>query len=140
MRKRSMDYFILIATLILVVFGLIMVFSATYYSSVTKNGDGYYYFKQQIFGAGLGIGLMLFVAFLPPEKLSALLKKVKYLLVILSAVLLALVFVPGIGVEVNGAARWIDLGFINLQPSEVAKFSIIIFVAAICAANKEKML
>ena len=51
MRKHSMDYFILITTLVLVAFGLIMVFSATYYSASIKQDDGFYYLNRQHIGA-----------------------------------------------------------------------------------------
>ena len=49
----------------------------------------------------------------------------------LSAILLALVLIPGIGREVNGSRRWLDLGFMNMQPSEVAKIFVPIYYAAI---------
>lgn len=61
------------------------------------------------------------------------LKKAKYPVIISSLILLALVFVPKLGVESFGAKRWINLGFFTIQPSEYAKFGFVIFAAAVCA-------
>lgn len=61
------------------------------------------------------------------------LKKAKYPVMISSLILLALVFVPKLGVESFGAKRWINLGFFTIQPSEYAKFGFVIFAAAVCA-------
>lgn len=133
MRKHSMDYTILIPAIVLVVFGLIMVFSATYYSAEAKNDDGFYYFKKQIIGAIIGLVLMIIASFFPYQKLA----KIKVPLVILALLLVIAVFIPGIGTNINGSSRWINIGGFSLQPSEVAKLALIIFIAATCAANQK---
>jgi cell division protein FtsW len=139
MQRGSIDYSLLIATMVLVAFGLIMVFSSSYYmaqSSELYDYDGLALFKKQLIGAALGIAFMVFFIFFDYKKLIRL----KYLLLILSLILLVIVFIPGIGIDVNGASRWIRLGSLpQMQPSEVAKFSVIIFTAATIYVNRNRM-
>ncbi len=137
-RKRTMDYAILITTLILVCFGVIMVFSASYYlaeSSSMYNNDGLYFFKKQIFGAVLGLIGMIGFSFFNYRYLA----KLKYPLIIVALVLLAVVLVPGVGQDINGSSRWIIIAGQSVQPSEITKFALIVFVAATISVNKERM-
>ncbi len=129
------DYILSILVISLVLFGVIMVYSASSYSaSVYYNNEFYYMFKQ-IIGAVLGIAVMIICSHIDYH----LLLKFRYLLLILAYVLLILVFIPGIGVENYGAKRWINLPFFTIQASEIAKFAFIIFAAAYMSKNYKKM-
>lgn len=119
----------------LTIFGCIMVYSASSYSAQYHYGNQYFFLYKQIFGVVIGIALMLILSFVDYHKL----KKIKWALVIISAVLLALVFVPGIGTESYGAKRWISLLGFSLQPSEIAKFALVVFCAAYLSEHHDKI-
>lgn len=115
---------ILISVLLLAVFGCIMVYSASYYLSLLA-GNKYRYLIKQIVGVVLGIVGMMFFSIFPYQNL----KKFKWWAVVISMLLLACVFIPGIGIENYGARRWIGLGGFSFQPSEIAKFALVLFCA-----------
>lgn len=129
----------LLATFAIIAYGLLMVFSASYYkaqSSALYDYDGLYLFKRQAFGAMTGTAAMIILASTDYHKLQ----EWKYWILLVALVLLALVFVPGIGVSTNGATRWIKLGPLpNIQPAEVAKFALVIFTAATIYVNRKRM-
>jgi len=137
MNKRAFDYTLLVVAIVLVMFGIVMVFSASFYyaeNSANTGYDGYFYFKKQITGAAFGLVAMIALMFFDYNRL----KKLRFWLLGVGALLMALVFVPGIGVELNGSRRWINLG-IQLQPVELWKLALIIFMAAGISINKDKM-
>lgn len=117
---------LLITTLILVLFGLVMVYSASYYSAGLNYGNEYHFLIKQAFGAVFGLGAMMFAYYFDYHKF----KKFKWWIVGICLILLALVFVPVIGVENYGAKRWINLGLFTIQPSELAKFGFVVFASA----------
>lgn len=129
----------IVALLILVVlvaaFGVLMVYSASYYAAEKQFGDAFYFMKKQLVGFILGVVAMLAAGFFPYRNL----KKLKWPALIVSLALLAAVFIPGLGVENYGATRWIGLGSITIQPSEIAKFGFIIFAAAYASEKPERM-
>lgn len=106
--------------------GLIMIASAGVVYGRVRFGDDYYFLKQQLFGLGVGL-LFLYI-----------LQKIDYHIwqrfvvpiFILAIALLVLVFIPGFGTTVYGAARWVELGPLSFQPSEVMKFAIILYLSA----------
>lgn len=116
-------------------FGVLMVYSASYYAAEKQFGDAFYFMKKQLVGFILGIVALLAAGFFPYRNL----KKLKWPALIVSLALLAAVFVPGLGVENYGATRWIGLGPITIQPSEIAKFGFIIFAAAYASEKPERM-
>lgn len=126
MKGKPPDFIIFFTTLVLVGLGLVMVFSSSAYTSGELRGDGYYFLKRQAFWAFLGMFAMVFFANFDYWKL----KKYARLALIINFVLLGLVFVPGIGVELSGAARWIGIGGYTVQPSEFTKLALILFTAA----------
>ncbi len=130
---KSLSVFLLVCGL--AIFGCIMVYSASSYIANYRYSNPYFYLTKQIIGAVLGIIAMFVCSFINYQKL----KKLKWWLVIISAILLVLVFVPGIGVENYGAKRWLNLGFFTIQPSEFAKFALVIFAAAYLSDNYEKI-
>lgn len=130
---KSLSVFLLVCGL--AIFGCIMVYSASSYIANYRYSNPYFYLTKQIIGAVLGIIAMFVCSFINYQKL----KKLKWWLVIISAILLVLVFVPGIGVENYGAKRWLNLGFFTIQPSEFAKFALVLFAAAYLSDNYEKI-
>ncbi len=138
MVKRSFDYTLLVLTIVLVLFGIVMVFSASFYSaenSRNTNYDGYFYFWKQVSGAAIGLVAMIAAMFFDYNKFM----KLRFIIMGVGLVLMVLVFVPGIGIEVNGSRRWVNLYFLDLQSVEVLKFAIIVFMAAGISINQEKM-
>ena len=135
MKVKSNYLFVFLIVLGLTIFGCIMVYSASSYSAQYHYGNQYFFLYKQIFGVVIGIALMLILSFVDYHKL----KKFKWALAIISAVLLVLVFVPGIGTESYGAKRWISLLGFSLQPSEIAKFALVIFCAAYLSDNHDKI-
>ena len=128
------DYFLLFAVIVLAVVGTIFIYSASNYSAEATYGDPYYFVKKQVIGIMLGIAAMTATALFDYKKLSAFSIPVS----IISVVLLILVFVPGLGVENYGARRWIGFGSFTLQPSEIAKFALILFSATYVAKHPDR--
>ena len=112
-------------TILLSLAGMAFIYSASRYSAAIESGDAFFYVKKQAIAFAIGLFLMFAVRIFDVEKL----KKAKYPVMISSLILLALVFVPKLGVESFGAKRWINLGFFTIQPSEYAKFGFVIFAA-----------
>jgi cell division protein FtsW len=129
------DYILLAVTMILVAFGILMVYSASMYSAQKNYGSEYYFMFKQLVGAVLGFVAMTALTFTDYHILG----KLRYIILGGSLVLLVLVFIPGVGVENYGARRWINLPFFTLQASEFAKFGFIIFTAFYMSKHHKKM-
>lgn len=121
--------------LALVVFGCIMVYSASYYSAQYHFNNKYFFLFKQIMGVVLGICAMTFFIFFDYH----LLAKYKWWIIGLTILLLLLVFVPGLGMESYGAKRWVSILGFSIQPSEIAKFALVIFTASYMSENHEKV-
>lgn len=130
---RKIDILLLICVVALTFFGLFMIYDTSSFVAFRDFGDKYHYVKDQFVWILLGLVALSFFSFFDYHKLYSL------ALPILSVtlLLLILVFVPGIGVALLGAHRWIDLGFSLLQPAEFVKLALAIYLAA-WFSNKEK--
>lgn len=133
--RRMGNLSIPVAALLLAAFGVLMVYSASFYTAQHQTGDEFFYMKKQLAGLALGCIAMAVTAIFPYRKL----KKLKWPALILSLVLLAAVFVPGLGVENYGATRWIGLGLITIQPSEIAKYGFVLFAAAYASEKPQRL-
>ena len=133
--KTLPDFWIIGCLLVLVVFGCIMVYSASMYSAELNFGNKFFFLKKQVIGAVLGVCGMIVMMFVPYEKL----KKWGLISVCISAILLLLVFVPKIGIENYGARRWVNLGVITIQPSELAKVSFVLYSSSVMCDITTKM-
>ncbi len=131
------DISVLFLTVALAAFGVIAIYSASRYVAKTQYSDEWYFVKKQLIGLFLGIAAMLGCGRLNYRKLRG--KKVRWIALILPIVLLALVFVPGVGKSNYGATRWIGIGGITIQPSELAKYGFAIFAAAYMADDIGKV-
>lgn len=116
---------------------MLAIYSASSYVAKTQYGDEWYFVKKQLIGFVLGLVAMLFCAKFDYQKLKG--KKVRWVALILPVILLALVFVPGIGKTNYGATRWIGIGSFTIQPSELAKYGFVIFAAAYMAEDMGRM-
>ena len=123
MSKTSLVLCILVVFLAL--FGILMVYSASFYSAQKNYNNPYFFLIKQAFGFFIGLIFMILFSKIDYNKLQ----KFSNLLFIASIILLVLVFIPGIGVENYGAKRWIRLPGFTIQPSEIAKFAFVMFAA-----------
>ena len=134
-RIPRIDYWLVVSVMILATLGLVMVASASITFADRELGQPFYYaFRQAIFiGLGLALGVLLFkVRLVELERLGMVL--------LLSAfAMLLLVLVPGVGVEVNGAARWMNAGLFRLQVSEPAKLMFIVYLASYLARHGDEV-
>lgn len=126
---------VLLVTMLLLVFGLLMMTSASVEIAQSRHGDPLYFLKRQSLFAGMGVGLMFLLMLVPINFWNRL----NWLLLIGSYAMLILVLLPGIGREVNGSMRWIDLGFVGLQPSEPAKVLLVIYLASYLDRHRERV-
>ncbi len=129
--ENYMDYSLLFIVLFLLGFGLIMVYSTSSYEANLDYGDSAYYLKKQLFASILGLVAMIVVSNIPYH----FWERFAVLGYIVSAVLILLI-IP-FGHEAGGAKRWLYIGPISLQPAEVAKLCMILFLASmICTMGK----
>ena len=115
---------IIISTLLLSIFGIVMIYSASSYSAELHTGDAFFYVKKQIIGFVAGLVTMCLGYLVKEEWLN----KCKWVILALSMILLLVLFIPGVGQSSYGATRWINLGFITFQSSEIIFKSSIHFV------------
>ncbi len=117
---------LLVVMFLLMTIGLLMMTSASVEIANGEYNDPFFYFKRQLFFSVLTAVIVVITLTIPVRAWYSISLPV----LLLSFALLALVLVPGVGRVVNGSARWIDLGFYNLQPSELAKIFIVVYLAA----------
>ena len=129
------DVWIATATGFLVVFGLVMVFNSSYFYAQERFADPWLFTRKHVVSIGLGVLALLVARRIPTWTW----RRLAYPLLALSLVALAAVLVPGIGVVRGGARRWIDLGFLTIQPSEVAKLAIALYLAHSLAKKGERV-
>lgn len=127
------DKVLLIIVFLLVITGLVILYSTSAYNGQIKFGDAFYYLKKQFFATSLGMAGMYAVA-----KTDYHIWKKMAIPAYAGAILLC-VAVIFVGKEYNGSKRWLSLGPFSFQPSEYAKIALIIFLAWIVTKNAEKI-
>ena len=139
-RKRTseqtatpVDRGVLLSTFFLLGIGLLMVGSAGVAYGDIRFDDGYFFFKRQLIGVALGLALLYLCQKIP----YAFFRKIAVPLFLTGIVLLVLVLVPGIGTSASGASRWVALGPVSFQPSEVMKLGLIVYFAAFFSGSHE---
>ncbi len=149
--KQTFDYTMIVTLVLLVAIGLVMVFSSSYYVAEINGESQFHYFLKQLICVGLGGLSMLLFMFtdyhiyqeLPLKNPGAhpFLAKIKpyWIALAIGFLALGLVFVPGIGVDINGSKRWLNIAGISIQPSEILKMGVIIFMACSISRNPRKM-
>jgi cell division protein FtsW len=126
---------LLTAALILLAFGVVMVYSASSARNVLGGGDGTQFLVRYLAFGAFGLVVMHVLS----RRGVALLRQLTPLLLIGSFGLLLLVLVPGIGISVNGARRWIGPGTLSFQPSEVMKLALVLYVAQFLASHPRRI-
>ena len=134
--KLKYYHFLPILVIILALIGLVFIYSASCYSAEIEFGDKFFYVKKQ----GLSLVAGIIFMFLGMKLKTEWLMKFKWVIFAISAILLALVFIPGLGMESYGATRWLNLGVFTIQPSEISKFGFMIFLAGYLCEHSAKKL
>lgn len=132
-RRYKFNWALFVIMMILVTLGCVFVYSASFYGAQLVYGDSFFFLKKQIFGVAVGLVCYVLFSLLNYN----ILQKFKWPFTVLAMILLGLVFVPKIGVTNYGATRWINLGVITFQPSEIAKFAFILFSASVLSKSAE---
>jgi cell division protein FtsW len=129
------DWGIFIAVTFLISMGTLMVYSTSSVFALEKFGDPNYFLKRH--AIYLSIGLLLMFALMKINYVY--LRKIVYPAYIFGLLILVLVLIPGIGKEVSGARRWLELGSWTFQPSEIAKFILVLYLAHSLTKKKDKV-
>lgn len=135
-KKKPLDYGLLIVVMILLAFGLVMVLSASAPYSLRTEGDSYFYAKKQLNFAILGVVLMLIISKIDYKIYKGRIANIAMMGALL---LLVAVLIPGIGITRNDATRWLGIGGLQFQPSEIMKIALIIFLAAKISKDPKKL-
>ncbi|SVD51230.1 uncharacterized protein METZ01_LOCUS404084, partial [marine metagenome] len=125
LKKLHCDSVLFFTVIVLVFIGLVMVFSSSGVYAMEKYDDPYYFLKRQALWAFLGTLVMLATRKMDYRNLG----KYTYPIVVITFLMLIAVMMPGLGKEVGGARRWLVLGGLTFQPSELAKFALVLFIA-----------
>lgn len=134
--ERTPQYLVLVAAVaVLNIIGCVMVLSASSVSSLRSYGSWSYFFQRQLLWTVLGVAAFVAVSRLDHR----LLRRAVVPLLAVTVVLLVLVLVPGVGVEVGGARRWLGVGSWRLQPSELAKLALLVFAADVLARRADEL-
>lgn len=126
-QQRFLDLPLLVVVSTLLIFGLVIVYDVSVIQAYRDFDDPNYYIRQQLIWAMLGLLAAAFFAYLPYQ----ILRKFSFPFLAFSLILLLAVLIPGLGTEAGGARRWLNLGFLTIQPAEVFKFSAVLWLATI---------
>lgn len=135
MKKKNMDYILFIAVILISIFGVIMIYSASSIWAEFKFHDAFKYIKQQ----GMFLIIGIFITLITSKIDLNILKNKANLILGICFLLLLLVLIPGIGSVRNGSRSWFGIGGLGIQPSEFAKIGLIIYTAKYLAHNQRNM-
>lgn len=133
-REKAIDVTLLAGVLLLVIFGLFMLYSTSSYNGEVKFDDKFYYLKKQLFATVLGLFVMYILAEIDYHTWENFAVPAYVISLILSALVLF------IGDEYNGSKRWLSLGPLSFQPAEYAKIAVILFTAYVITNSRKKMI
>lgn len=132
---KKVDYLLLIAIILISIFGIIMITSASYVWSLYKFNDAFKFTKHQLLFWIIGLIILIFTSKIPYQKYF----KLSNIFFLISVILLILVIIPGIGTIRNGSRSWFGIGTLGIQPSEAAKISLIIFTSKYLINNEKNL-
>lgn len=132
-KLNNFDFQFFAIVMSLLIFGLIMVFSASSASAHHFQKNALYFIERQGIYAVIGIIGMLYISKVDYKKIQAMTP----MLLTISLVLVILVLIPGIGKVINGARRWLGVGSLTIQPSEIVKYTLPLFLAHCLSLRKE---
>ena len=133
--KRGIDKTLLIAVIVIAIFGLVMIYSASYIWAEYKFADPFKFVKMQGIFFLIGLCLLYFLSKIDYH----LYYKYANLILIICGILLILVLIPGLGSVRNGSRSWFGIGSLGIQPSEFAKIGLIIYVSKYLTNNEKNM-
>jgi cell division protein FtsW len=135
-RKTGADHLLILSIMVLLGTGLVTLYSASPgFSERFFDGDKYYLIRQQLLYSGLGLLLFIIASVLPLKLIRLLIPA----LMVFSALLCVLTFLPGIGSNRNGASRWINIGDHSYQPSELVKLALPLYLAHLFDKKQEQV-
>jgi len=126
LKKRPSDRWMLLAVVILSLFGILMVYDSSVAIAIRDFGNQYYYLRDQLKWLVVGFAALTVFSFIDYHYWY----KIALPMLLATLVLLLAVFIPGIGIRALGAHRWINFGFFVLQPAELAKLVLVIYLSA----------
>jgi len=135
MDKAQGDRSLVLLTVLLMVTGVVMIYSASAVLAGRQYGDSLFFFKRQMLWAVVGLVAMTVASHVPYEFWN----RMALPLVLGTVVLLGLVLIPGIGIELNGSRRWFRLGPLTLQPSEAARLCAVIYLARYLMKKRNRL-
>ena len=133
--KKHVDFTLLITIIILAIFGIICVYSASNIAAKYKYNDEFYFFKRQLLFLVIGFILMFFVSKIDLDKVKKYTSYIFYFVLIL----LILVLIPGIGKVAGGARSWIGFGVFSIQPAEFMKIALILLLSKYLSSYFEEL-
>jgi cell division protein FtsW len=133
--EEKVDWSLILLIVMLLSIGLIMLSSASMSVAEDSTGQPFFYLQQQLFAVCVGLLVAVVMLRIPTE----IWEKAGPFLLILAITLLALVLVPGIGREVNGSQRWLNVGGINLQVSEPARLMVLMYISGYAVRHRNEL-
>jgi len=134
-KYRKVDPVLLGVILILLIIGIVMTYSSSAVKGYLYYEDPYHYFKAELVWVGLGLVAMTVALMIDWRLLYKWSKPILYI----ALLMLVLVKIPGVGKTVNGATRWIGLGILSIQPSEIIKLAMVLIMARFLSADPYKI-
>ena len=132
MKKRK----ILLIVFIILSIGLLMVYSSSHIWAQYKENDSFYYFKRQAIFVIVGLLLLFFFSKIDYNLYQKHILKI----IIIATILLVVVLIPGVGIVRGGSRSWFNLGLFALQPSEIYKIALIIYVSDYISYHYQQMI
>ena len=132
---RRPDPWLWLPAAVLLLLGLLMVLNTTYFLGIEKKGDAFHFFKLHLAHIGAGFIILMLLS----QFSLAGLRRIVMPVFIVSVVMLALLYVPGLGLMKGGARRWLKLGPVIAEPSELVKFALVFFLASFLSKRQERM-
>jgi cell division protein FtsW len=132
---RRPDPWLWIPAAVLLMLGLLMVLNTTYFLGLEKQGDAFHFFKLHLAHIAVGFVLLMILS----QFSLAGLRRIALPLFAVSVAMLVLLYVPGLGLVRGGARRWLRLGPIVAEPSELVKFALVFFLARLLSKNQERI-
>jgi cell division protein FtsW len=133
--SRGVDPWLLVSALVLTGLGVIMVYSASSALAGKRYLDSAYFVKHQLVHVAVGFAVMAWLATQDYQRL----RKLIWPVLILVFLALVAVLIPGVGHRAGGAARWLRLGFVSVQPAELAKLAMVLFLAHWLSRHQDRI-
>ena len=134
-QKSEIDRTLLVAFGLLLLVGILFVYSASNAISREHFGDSYYFLKRQVLWCCIGLAIMVFTAFFDYQNY----RRITWLILIVSSVLLLSVYIPRLGFKRGGGTRWIRIAGFSFQPVEFAKLALVIYIAQFLSRRSDRI-